>query len=107
MEQFDWLPATFKPQRTDDLSAQAAEWIGWEGLWEAAFLIEEGPHEGQFACTVHRKHRERNSGPPAEAFAWVPQCDLEPVNLPPEALREIEERAGQILEERGFRRRDA
>lgn len=80
LQQFDYFPAEFQPRRRDDLSPAAAEWIGWAGIWEAAFLIDEGPYSGEFACTVKLKRDGTYSGgrpyPPAEAFAWVPQFDL-------------------------------
>jgi hypothetical protein len=100
MEQFDWFAAAFEPRRTDDLKPAAAEWIGWTGLWEAAFLIEEGEYEGEFACTVKFKSDGTYAGesyPPTSAFVWVPQFDLRPIPIPGRARRAIIERATQIL----------
>lgn len=102
LEQFDWFPAEYQPQRRDDLKPAAEEWIGWRGLWEAAFVIDEGPYEGQFACTVKLK-RDGTYGapyPPARAFAWVPQCDLKPIQISEADAVEIEERAVALLRER-------
>lgn len=106
LKQFDWFPATFKPQRTDDLKPTATEWIGWTGLWEAAYLIEEGPYEGEFACSVKLKSDGSYGSadhPPTSAFVWVPQSDLVPVEIPAQAMKAIEEGAIQILEEKGAR----
>jgi len=80
LQQFDYFPAEFQPRRRDDLTPQAAEWIGWAGIWQAAFLIEDGPYAGEFACVVKLKRDGTYPGgrpyPPADAFAWVPQFDL-------------------------------
>lgn len=100
LRQFDWFPATFQPQRLDDLSPGAEEWIGWAGLWEAAFLIEEGPYTGQFACVVQRKYRGAQMGPPPEAFVWVPESDLVPVQFSDAELAALVQRAGEILEKK-------
>ena len=73
LEQFDRFRATFEPVRTDDLTPRSVDWIGWTGVWQAAWVIEEGPYEGQFACTVYDRGPD---SPQADAFAWVPECDL-------------------------------
>lgn len=67
MEQFDRFIATFQPQRTDDLKPGADRIIGTRCEWEAAYVIEEGPYEGQMACMPIL-----GSAP----FAWAPACDL-------------------------------
>lgn len=103
----DWFPAEFRPQRTDDLTPEAQEWIGWTGLWEISFLIEEGPYEGQYACVVKRKRDGTYGGdesyPPASAFVWVPHSDLKPIAIPAAAMNAIEERAAKILRKKGAR----
>lgn len=66
VEQFDRFIATFQPERTDDLKPGAEHYIGQRCEWEAAYVIEEGPYEGQMACM-----------PVFDMpFAWTPECDL-------------------------------
>jgi hypothetical protein len=97
----DWFPATFQPKDRAAVSPAGKEWIGWTGLWEAFRFIEEGPNAGQFACVVHRKHRETgHHGPPPEAFLSVPESDLVPVEISPEVLAEVETMASELLEEK-------
>lgn len=67
MEQFDRFIATFKPQRSDDLKSRAYALVGTRCEWEAAYVIEEGPYEGQMACTPVLSRAP---------FAWAPACDL-------------------------------
>ena len=66
LAQFDRFIATFEPGRSDDLKLKAIPMIGQRCEWEAAYVIEEGPYEGQMACM-----------PVLDAlFAWAPACDL-------------------------------
>jgi hypothetical protein len=67
LTQYDIVIATFQPGRTDDLRAGAREVIGYRGQWEAAWVIEDGPYEGQWAM-VPEEHLK---------FAWCPESDLE------------------------------
>jgi hypothetical protein len=103
MEQGDWFPATFRPKRSGNLRPEAEKWIGWRGLWQAAFLIEEGPYEGQWACTLHLK-RDGTYGnaphPGADAFDWVPEEDLEAIQLSGPETGWVIEHAEMILEEK-------
>jgi hypothetical protein len=103
MEKGAWFLATYDPRRPQDLEPAAAEWIGWRGLWVADHLIEDGPYEGEFACVVKQKHRGPTIGPPPAALGFVPHYDLEPINLTPEQLAEVEETAIAILKEKGAR----
>lgn len=70
---FERFIATFKPEHMDDLRLEARDWIGWRGVWEAVWLIDEGAFEGQYACAVVPM---QDKAPPADAFVWVPSGDL-------------------------------
>lgn len=67
---FDKVLATFRPSRTDDLTPEAACWIGWRGVWSASWIVERGQYEGQWAMMPLDPH---GNYPP---FAWMPFCDL-------------------------------
>jgi len=67
MRQFDYFTAFFEPQRTDDLVDGAEQWIGSLLRWQAAYLIEDGPYEGEWACTAWDAKTP---------FAWAPFSDL-------------------------------
>lgn len=73
LEQFYLVEATFRPRREDDLREAARKWIGWRGLFEASWIIEEGEYSGEWACSVRPPIE---NGPPADAFVWVPEGDL-------------------------------
>jgi hypothetical protein len=79
VKQFDVFPAVFSPQRRDDLKEEVERWIGWRGLWEAAYVIEESEYEGQFACVVRP---DQEVFPPPSAFVWTPECDLRNIGEP-------------------------
>jgi hypothetical protein len=74
IQQFDLFYATFNPKRTDDLKPGAASFIGWRGIWEALWIIEDGPYEGQWAIGINDVSHQLKKQPP---FIWVPGCDLE------------------------------
>ena len=71
MEQFEVIEAKFKPMRTDDLVPGAFEWVGRKTRWQAAWILEDGPYEGDWAMTPHGDDRL------SAVFAWVPLRDLE------------------------------
>ena len=75
LEQFDTVTATFHPQRTDDLTNGADQWIGWRGEWQAMWIIERGPYEGPWALSPWQSEQR-------PSFAWVPFCDLADVVIP-------------------------
>ena len=100
MDPPDWILATYRPQHPETLNAAAREWIGWRGIWRGLFIIEDGPHKDEWACQVRQKHRGPRAGPPAAAFKWVPESDLEPITLPPAALDEVQRRAEEILKDK-------
>jgi hypothetical protein len=60
------VTATFQPVETDDLRTVLANAVGWRGEWTASWVIEDGPHAGQWAWTA-------TDGPFPH---WVPTCDL-------------------------------
>lgn len=75
LQPFDRITATFTPRRTDDLKPGAHAFIGTTIEWEVAWIIEEGPYEGEWAMVpAHYATR-----PP---FAWAPSGDLTPVEAP-------------------------
>ena len=69
IEQHDFVLATFKPLREDDLKPDAKEHIGKMYVWNASWVIEEGPYEGDMAMTQWYKS--------VKFFGWVPLRDLE------------------------------
>jgi hypothetical protein len=74
LEPFDTFTATFQPRRTDDLKPGVAEWIGWRGVWQVMWMIEEGESSkfvGQWACAP--RYDCATAAPP---FAWIPDEDL-------------------------------
>lgn len=86
--------AAYTPRDRGELTAEAEEWFGWEGVWEVTHLTGEGPEIGQPLCTVARELREAGGGyPPVEAFLWVPISDLS-------AIRWSEETEGEARAER-------
>lgn len=71
MRWFEQIRGEYRPQRTDDLREGVAESIGRVSTWMAAWTIEEGPYEGQFAMMP-----DVHDGFP---FAWAPLCDVKPI----------------------------
>lgn len=74
MERFDIVYAVFKPKQTDDLKPGVSDWIGYRGLWQAMWMVDEedgGSYVGQWAMGIY----DRLDPPPP--FVWVPRCDLE------------------------------
>lgn len=65
--------AIFRPQRVDDLKNPARALIGRELCWEAVWIIEEGPYEGQWAWAPIPEDEDLN---PRPFMGWVPTCDL-------------------------------
>jgi hypothetical protein len=66
---FDYVMATFKPQRTDDLRPEVAAFIGVRRRFMCSGLVEEGDYQGQPRMDPVCPWREF----PA---TWVPLCDL-------------------------------
>jgi hypothetical protein len=71
MRQFDTTRATFRPTRTDDLRPGVELWIGCRLTWQAAYIMDEGPYEGEWAM-MPLDH----DLPVRFPAAWVPLCDL-------------------------------
>ena len=69
MKQFDKITAIFKPRNTSDLVRGAAEYIGKELHFAAAWKIEDGEYAGEWAMQVIED----------TPFAWIPSGDLEVV----------------------------
>jgi hypothetical protein len=70
MSPFETITAAYRPLRTDDLSPEAARFVGQVSEWQAAWIIETGPYSGQWAMACR--------GGPDWPFAWAPLCDLQP-----------------------------
>lgn len=68
VEFLEKVEAAFAPARRDDLAPEAQEHIGRRLLWQAVWVIEDGPYEGQWAMAPLT--------PDFLGFAWVPECDL-------------------------------
>lgn len=68
MKQFDEIRAVFAPLSTDDLKPGSRAFIGRSGIWYAAWRIEDGDYEGQWAMVP------KEAGWP---FHWAAECDLE------------------------------
>lgn len=49
MEAYERVRAVFRPQRTDDLQYGGEKHIGKTYTFEACWVIDEGPYEGQWA----------------------------------------------------------
>lgn len=82
MEQFDRVTATFAPANMLTLKPDAAKHIGQRFEWMAAWIIEGGPYDGQFAMQVQTI--------PCPSFAWAPLCDLEVIAQPEGMGRPLE-----------------
>ena len=72
---FERVAATFRPQRIDDLRPELKPWIGFCDVWYAAWTVESGPYEGQWAMMLEDTTATRNEA--AWPCYWVPLCDLE------------------------------
>jgi len=67
--EFPWsLEATFQPQRVDDLTESARDFIGWQGKWVYAGMA---PEDTEYAGQP--TYIPDIVAPP---FAWIPKCDL-------------------------------
>ena len=53
MDHFDVIEAVYAPLRTDDLSPGSSEYNGRIAEWQAVWIIEGGPYDGQWAM-AHR-----------------------------------------------------
>lgn len=96
------LTAKYAPRDRSELTAEAEEWIGWEGIWEVTHLLDdEGPEAGMPLCTVSRQLREDGAGyPPVEAFLWVPITDLTSIRWSEQTLTEAGEERDALMRER-------
>ena len=66
MQQFDKVTAIFSPTKVDDLVEGMDTFIGKSGEFTAAYILENGVYEGQFAMQT----------PICWPCAWVPEADL-------------------------------
>ncbi len=73
LEQFDRVIGLFKPRNTADLIPGAAAYIGWRFLFQAAWIIEEGPYVGEWALQIVLV----SMGAPLPPFAWLAESDVE------------------------------
>jgi len=100
--------AEYRPRDCSELTPEAEEWIGWEGLWEVTHLLGEGTEIGQPLCTVARELREMGGGyPPVEAFLWVPISDLSAIRWSEETEAETEAELRLLTQERYSPKRTA
>lgn len=68
--------AAFRPCRTDDLRPGSERFIGKTLTWQAVWVIEEGPYEGEIAMSprpIDLKDMPTFDSPP---FCWTPHSDL-------------------------------
>jgi hypothetical protein len=72
LQQFARVTATYRPRRTDDLKTDTQRWIGYRGVWQAYWLIEDGPYAGEWAMLPDRPDV---SPVPLDGY-WVPSGDL-------------------------------
>lgn len=70
MEQHTYVRATFTPKRLDDLKPEAKHFIGKAGVFQAGWIIEEGPYKGQWAMLPDLETSRRFH------VGWVPEDDL-------------------------------
>lgn len=63
--------ATFRPRRREDIRLKPGveDWVGWQGIWEASWLIEEGPLAEEWHMTA--------IAPNPLPFIWCPSGDLD------------------------------
>ena len=71
IQHLDNYRARLEPARRDDLKPEVEKFIGRDLLWQACWVIEHGPYEGQWAMQLLTVKYE--------GFLWVPFCDLEDV----------------------------
>lgn len=74
-EQFDKITATFQPQRTDDLKHGIAEWIGYRGIMQAMWIIEEGPYAGQWVFGPALEEMKKPDYV-CVPWGWIAESDL-------------------------------
>lgn len=67
--QFQRVEAVFQPRETGNLVAGADALVGQRFEWMAAWVIESGPYEGEWAMQF--------MGPGTAPFAWAPSGDLQ------------------------------
>lgn len=67
MEQFEKVFARFCPKKTNNLTEAARLIIGYEGEWEAYWVIEREPYKGQWAFMPCDK---------TICVGWIPEEDL-------------------------------
>ena len=73
IEVFSKIEAVFRPRRIDDLKLGAVEHIGKRGVFEAAWIIEDGrPYAGEWAMLIPRDWDNELCD-----FSWVPSGDLD------------------------------
>ena len=69
MEVHERVLAIFRPKRTDDLQHGSEEHIGKTYIFQAVWILEEGPYKGEWAMMPIDYI-------PGQYFGWVPECDL-------------------------------
>lgn len=75
LQQFDRVRATFAPTVTTNLRPEMLPFVGWRGVWSAAWIIEDGWYSGQWAMCVW--------GDADGPVHWVPfgnLADVEPID---------------------------
>ena len=70
MKAHERVRAIFRPKCTDDL--QYSPEIGKTYIFQAGWIIDEGPYKGEWAMMPIDYI-------PGQYFGWVPECDLETV----------------------------
>lgn len=73
MNQFDELEGTFNPVRTDDLVGSAKDFIGITFTWQAVWVVESGPYEGEWAMMPVDSEGK-------QLFGWTPESDIDFIN---------------------------
>jgi hypothetical protein len=68
---WDYVRARFDPKWPDALRPAAVAFIGGEGIFQAGWICDDGPHAGDWAMTT----------PMSWPFAWLPFGDLSDVSL--------------------------
>jgi hypothetical protein len=72
--------AVFAPRNENDLVSGASDFVGHVGLWERAWLVEDGPFDGEWACALLE--------PRPAPFAWAPESDLRRIEESGEDVRQ-------------------
>lgn len=67
LQQLIWVEATFAPSRTDDLRDRVPP-IGYRGKFQALWIIEDGPYEGDWAMQPDYD---------SPYVHWIPSRDLQ------------------------------